>query len=169
MFAASGMVILLQTAGVQVMPPVYTGGFARDDRDELFFAECLQYGISSIFVMVYAGDGSFKSLPMLTAYTFLALIQLGIITHGFGFEDVLFERLSWKLLLGPPGEVVFDGDLYFLVGTLLSLGIFAGLVAAFHYKPSLDHFTDPSGAPLPTDVPCPMMWKDPLADLLWAF
>jgi hypothetical protein len=40
MFAASGMVIILQTAGVQVMPLVYTGGFVRDDSAELFFAEC---------------------------------------------------------------------------------------------------------------------------------
>jgi hypothetical protein len=38
-----------------------------------------------------------------------------------------------------------------------------------YYNPTSDHFRDALGRLVPTDVPCPSLWKDPLADTLWVF
>jgi len=51
--------------------------------------------------------------------------------------------------------------------------IFGGCAAYLYflvtYAPASDHFADDQGNPMPTDIPCPELWKDPMADLLWAF
>jgi hypothetical protein len=61
--------------------------------------------------------------------------------------------LLWLMILFPLAVGAFGGWVYFLIS----------------YGAASDHFTDGEGNPVSTTEPCPLLWKDPLADMLWAF
>jgi hypothetical protein len=160
LFAASGLAILAQTLVAQLLSRKYRviPNTEHPSLVELGWSiptEILHY-LGSLCVITYlAGDDSMYKILFVAA--FLLLLPT---LWPWGDFAVSIKEEPWTTLL--------------IVGlpSVLPL-LFAAVSMWFYflasYNPYSDRFTDAFGNPVPTNVPCPSLWTDPLANSLYAF
>jgi hypothetical protein len=169
LFAVSGLAILAQTLIALFLSRSYirTNTQNVEEYSVSIFIELLHYLGSWWLISYYADDFLINSsLPLLAILALNAFIW----PYATFFDE--FDWLSWQELRDDPKEVILGIFMFLVLGLLLPLTCAAMSICYFvwiSYNPYSDHFTDWSGAPVPTDVPCPQLWQDPLANTLWAF
>jgi len=161
----------------------------------MILAEIMLYIVSLCFASYYAGDGVNET--GLIAVAWFGAVMLLWPWHLLFQDDSLLPQMKETLVddLLPTLKRLatirrgFEAQkkvlaeawehitmVAMMVGILLMhiIPLLFGACAAYFfflitYAPESDHFADDQGNPLPTDIPCPELWKDPMADLLWAF
>jgi hypothetical protein len=163
LYAISGLAILAQTVVAQLLSRTYavTRDFNVDKVSEhgvSVFVEILHYWVSLVGISYFSGDESIPTCSFLIA--FFALCPLLWPWHTFfeGWEDVR-RSVSGILML------CLLGFTYPLASAAASVWYFALL----KYNPPSDDFMYVPGYQVPTNISCPFLWEDPLANALWAF
>jgi hypothetical protein len=169
LYAASGMAILAQTLVAQLLSRKYfrTNTGDIEEHGVSVVIEVLHYVVSLCLVSYYASD-------VLINYTLFvaAIFTLCPFLWPYDIFFGYFREISWREwrddLLRTILEIVITIGMGLVVPGI-AVAASTRLFVLASYNPFSDHFTSYSGTPAPTDVPCPFLWQDPLANTLWAF
>jgi len=160
LYAISGLAILAQTVIAQLLSRKYfvTKGFNVDKVSEYgvtVFVEILHYWVSLVGISLFSGDETISMCSLLVAFFALPSLLWPWRTFFEGWEDVRYSLGGFLMLF-------LLGLAYPLASAATSVWYFT----LFRYNPFSDDFP---GDQLPTNVSCPFLWEDPLANALWAF
>ena len=173
LYAISGLALLAQTVVAQLLSRAYTvtDTFEVNSVSEYgssVVVEILHYLGSLWGISFFSGD---ETIPLSSCIVAVfALVPLLWPWRTFFEEDR--PPLSWHDVWREPGRSIGTCLMFFILGLGYPLVSTVASVLAFawyKYNPYSDDFAYLPGVQIPTNVSCPFLWQDPLANTLWAF